>query len=121
MTSCHYSQINISSPWNYKVLSDIFVKIELFTYSYSVKTYLHYVIDFFLMLCKFWDFLFKKQKRFIYTVEWNAKTLKLNISKLLGMQIEPYNSKGTISFYNYPTFVVFLSVSGIILTGLNNN
>ncbi len=29
----------ISSSWNYKVLSDIFVKIELFTYSYSVTTY----------------------------------------------------------------------------------
>ncbi len=83
-----------------------------------MTTYLHYVIDFFfLMLCTFWDFLFKKQKSSIYTVEWNAKTLKLNISKLLGMQIEPYNSKGTISFYNYPTFFFFL----IILTGLNNN
>uniref|UniRef100_A0A673N7P9 ATP-binding cassette sub-family A member 3-like n=1 Tax=Sinocyclocheilus rhinocerous TaxID=307959 RepID=A0A673N7P9_9TELE len=32
---------NISSPWNYKVLSAIFVKIDLFTYSYSVTTYLH--------------------------------------------------------------------------------
>jgi len=36
-----------SSPWNYKVLSDIFVKIELFTYSYSVATYLHYVMFFY--------------------------------------------------------------------------
>jgi len=35
-----------SSRWNYKVLSDIFVKIELFTYSYSVTIYLHYVMSF---------------------------------------------------------------------------
>jgi len=32
------------SPWNYKVLSDIFVKIGLFTYSYSVTTYSIYVM-----------------------------------------------------------------------------
>jgi len=35
-----------SSPWNYKVLSDIFVKIELFTFSFSVAIYLHYVMCF---------------------------------------------------------------------------
>lgn len=38
------------------------------------------------MLCKILGFLFKKTKR--YTVEWNAKTLKLKISELLGIQIE---------------------------------
>jgi len=47
------------------------------------------------MACTFWDFLFRKQKGSIYKVEWNAKALKLNISKLLRLQIEPYNSKGT--------------------------
>lgn len=44
----------ISSPWNSIFLSDIFARIELFTNSYSVTTYLDYVIDFF-MLCTFWD------------------------------------------------------------------
>jgi len=41
-------QLIISSRWNYKVLADIFVKIELFTNSYSVTTYLHYVMCIFL-------------------------------------------------------------------------
>ena len=53
---------------------------KLFTYSYSVTTYLHYVM--FFMLCTFWEFLFRKRKGSIYKVEWNAKTLKLNISCL---------------------------------------
>lgn len=33
----------------------------------------------------------------IFKVEWNAKTLKLNISKPLRMKIETYNSKVAIS------------------------
>jgi len=77
-----YAIINISilSPWNYKVLSDIFVKIELFTYSYSVTTYLHYVMCFF-KLCSLWGFLLKKKKGSIYKVE------------LCLMQIEHYRAK----------------------------
>ncbi len=47
--------------WNYMVLSEFFFTIELFTYSYSEETYLHYVIDF-LMLCTFWDFYLKNKK-----------------------------------------------------------
>ncbi len=31
---------------SYKALSDIFLKMYLFTYSYSVTTYLHYVMYF---------------------------------------------------------------------------
>ncbi len=34
-TSKYAYALMISSSWNYKVLSDIFVKMELFTYSYS--------------------------------------------------------------------------------------
>lgn len=41
----------ISSPWNSIFLSDIFARIELFTNSYSVTTYLDYVIDFFFFFC----------------------------------------------------------------------
>jgi len=86
----------ISSPWNYKVLSDIFVKIELFTFSYSVAIFLHYVMCFvhlgsLLFLC-----LKETCSPYTHFPIWNAKTLKLNISKLLRTQIEPYNSKGTI-------------------------
>ncbi len=67
--------------------------MDLLTYSYSVTTHIHYVIDCFNVVYIL-GLLLKKTKGTIYTVEWNAKTLT-HTSKILGMQIEPYNSKGT--------------------------
>jgi len=46
LSLCTYIIKKTSPPWNYKILSDIFVNIELFTYSYSVTIYLHYVMCF---------------------------------------------------------------------------
>jgi len=42
-----FRQIIIDNIIHPLVLSDIFVKIELFTYSHSVTIYLHYVMWFF--------------------------------------------------------------------------
>ncbi len=66
--------------------------MELFTYSYSVK--LIYIMScFFCKLCTFWALFLENNKGSIYRSLWNAKTLKLKISKVFRMQTEAYNSK----------------------------
>ncbi len=70
---------------NYKVLSDIFVEMDLVTY--SVITCL---CDVSFVSCAHFEPFFNKRKSRSLC---NAQTLKLNISKLFRMQTEPYNSK----------------------------
>ncbi len=70
------------SPWNYKVLFDIFVEIELFTYSYS---------DNLLTLC---EVFFKKifglliEEKRSQTLTWFCKVLLVSISKPLRTQMD---------------------------------
>ncbi len=68
----------------------------------------------------------ENKKGSIYRSLWNAKTLKLNISKLLRMQIETYNSKAEIWVQSSRHFQnccnrrwnLFFSVSIIVATVL---
>lgn len=72
--------VYVSSLWHF--LSDIFVNIELFTYSDSLKMYV-----FFLYVVNILG-LFSKTKRFY--LQSQMEKLNLNISKLLKMQKERY-------------------------------
>ncbi len=65
--------------------------------------FIYIVWLFFLSCVHFGMFFIKKTKRFYSQSIWNLKTLKLYISKLLRLQIEPCNSKMRHLFiYTWP-------------------
>ncbi len=85
-----------SSPWNYKVLS---VLIQLFTYSIHCDI-LFTLCEGSLVSCVHSGHFLQSKKSRIYRSLWNANTLKLNISKLLRMQVQPYNCLA-VTWYTY--------------------
>jgi len=111
--SCHCGVIHTNIQISDRKLTDMLL---LITYLIRRLGIIRFYLTFFSKLCHtlcvffFCFFVFlcvcvhsvtffkKKHKGSVYKGVWNAKTLKLNISKLIRMQIEPYNSKVVHSF-----------------------
>ncbi len=98
------------SPWNYKVLS---VLIQLFTYSIHCDNLFTLCEGSFVSCVHSGHFLQSKKSR-IYRSLWNAKTLNLNISKLLRMQVQPYNCL-TVTCYTYNIYQQRLTAPHAVL------